>query len=90
MTIYRDGKSIELTNKELQNAFYEYQEYEQKERVKTVLADYDVEFTEDDVDEIISITNSELDECDSYWDIEIDMIRDAIVEHFNLDESEDN
>lgn len=90
MKIIRDGKEIELTKDELQNAFYEYQEFEQKERIKSILEQYDVEFTEDDLDEILSITNNELDDCDPYWNTEIDIITDAIAEHFNLDESEDD
>ena len=89
MKIYRDGQAIELTNDEVRNAFYEYQQYEQQERVRAILTEDGIEFTQDDVEEILSITNNELDDCDTYWDIEIDTIRNAIAEHFNLDDYED-
>ena len=70
MTIFRDGKEFELTLSELIQAHEEYELDCMVSDVKSCCAqgDYDVELSEDDINEVASFAIHNLSKNDGYFD----------------------
>lgn len=79
MTIYRDGKAIELTTQELRQAYVEMRkEYTKEDIISCYDSEYDYrDFTNDELDCMYEKFEDYLDknECyyDAYWNV-IDMV----------------
>lgn len=80
MKIYRDGKAIELTKKELEAAYNEFDTCKYKEQIQQVIKDMRIEIVMEDTDfdEIMHRIENELSDNDTYWDIYHCAIADVI------------
>jgi hypothetical protein len=68
MIIYRDGKAIELTGLELQQAYEEYATDGAKEDIKTTAESIGVEVSEEALDELAHRLDHVVGDDDGYWD----------------------
>ena len=68
MTIYRDGKAIELTQQELRDAYDKYATDGAKEDIKTTAENMDVDIPEEVLDELAHRLDNVVGNDDGYWD----------------------
>ena len=66
MTIYRDGKAIELTNEERRQAYYELDREYHRDDIRSHLEVMEIEL--DVTDELIDRFDNALGNNDGYWD----------------------
>lgn len=66
MTIYRDGKAIELTNEECRKAYDELDREYKAEDIKSRLEMLEIEL--DNVDELVDRFEHAIGNNDSFWD----------------------
>lgn len=68
MTIYRDGKAIELTGLELQQAYEEYATDGAKKDIRTTAETMEVEIPTEALDELAHRLDNVVGNDDGYWD----------------------
>jgi hypothetical protein len=94
MKIYRDGKEFELTFSEMIQANEEYKLDCMIEDVKSQYAqdEYDVELTEDQIEEVAMFAISNLSKNDSYFEaywMSVQYTLDDYIDNLPVDEEED-
>ena len=93
MKIYRDGKEFELTFSEMIQANEEYKLDCMIEDVKGQYAqgEYDVELTEDQIEEVAMFAVNNLSKNDSYFEaywMSVEYTLDDYIDNLHVDEEE--
>lgn len=94
MKIYRDGKEFELTFSEMISAHEEYKLDCMIEDVKSQYAqgEYDVELTEEQIEEVAMFAVNNLSKNDSYFEaywMSVEYTLDDYIDNLPVDEEED-
>lgn len=95
MKIYRDGKEFELTFSEMIQAYEEYKFDCMIEDVKSQYAqgEYDVELTEEQIEEIAMFAVNNLSKNDSYFEaywMSVEHTLDDYIDDLPVDEEEED
>lgn len=89
MIIYRDGKAINLTEQELDQAYREAQrKYYEEEVIEKLTEDYGVDPKSVDWMDIAEEVMDTLAEDDTYWECEQDAYRRVIKRHLRQEDDE--
>jgi hypothetical protein len=94
MKIYRDGKEYELTFSEMISAYEEYELDCMIEDVKSQYAqgEYDVELTEEQIEEVAMFAVNNLSKNDSYFEaywMSVEYTLDDYIDNLPVDEEEE-